>query len=372
MHTRHRRSPSRLLCKVGLSCLLVAGAEAPLAVLADGVGSPAAEAPQEESAPLLQAEAGPGQCPGDGAAFVEPAPELLALADWPLDDSPVGRACGTPPSTLAGAEPLPSPIEIPDALPVVPVVAWEAGAAAAPPNIDIPAAIPPDRLDQRVAEVVADSIRGLRRQFRIPDIGLKSSFALDSIGAGETLPAIPVYGYPAVVQVMAANMAEESAAPAPAPVAAVAADLPPDPLGVRLAAIDTDSLDNIRGGFEMPDLNLRLSFGIERAVYINGELVASTVFNVQNIQGLSGSAALPVALPADAGAALTVIQNGTGNGFTAHVTPNVAGTVIQNTLDNQKITNMTIVNATVNSAQIMRSMNLQSTIRDGVIQSLQR
>lgn len=371
MHTRHRRSPARLLCKVGLSCLLVAGAEAPLAVLADGAGSQAVEPPQEDSAPLLQAAAVPGQCQGDGTPFVEPAPELLALADWPLDDSPVGRGCGTPQSTLAGIEPLPSPIEIPNALPVVPVVAWEAGAAAAPPNIDIPAVVPPDRLDQQVAAVVADSIKGLRKQFRIPEIGLKSSFALDSIGAGETLPAIPVYGYPAVAQVSAANMAEESAAPAPAPAAALA-DLPPDPLGVQLAAIDTDSLDNIRGGFEMPDLNLRLSFGIERAVYINGELVASTVFNIQNIQGLSGGSAMPVALPADAGTALTVIQNGSGNGFTANVTPNVAGTVIQNTLDNQKITNMTIVNATVNSAQILRSMNLQSTIRDGVIQSLQR
>ena len=369
MHTRHRRSPARLLCKVGLSCLLVAGAETPLAVLAEAAGSQPLEPPREELAPLARAEAGPGQCQGDGTPFVEPAPELLALADWPLDDSPVGRGCGTPPSTVAGVEPLPSPIEIPEVLPVVPVVAWEAGSAAAPPNTDAPAAVPPARLEQRVAAVVADSIRGLRRHFRIPDIRLKSSLALDSIGAGETLPpATPIYGYPEVVKVTAANMADETAAPAPA----AAADLPPNPLGVQLAAIDTDSLDNIRGGFEMPDLNLRLSFGIERAVYINGELVTSTVINVKDLQGLSGGSDLPATLPGNAGAALTLIQNGSGNGFTTHIGPNLAGTVIQNTLDNQKITNVTIVNATVNSAQIVRSMNLQSAIRDGVIQSMQR
>lgn len=138
------------------------------------------------------------------------------------------------------------------------------------------------------------------------------------------------------------------------------------PLGIQGAVLDNDSLDQVRGGFEAADGNLRFSFGIERAVYINGELVASTVLNLKDLQG----AGAPVVLPDNAGTAFTVIQNGSDNSFRTQIGPNLAGTVIQNTLDGQRIVNATTINATVNSAQVMRTIALQSAIRDGLIGAL--
>jgi hypothetical protein len=48
------------------------------------------------------------------------------------------------------------------------------------------------------------------------------------------------------------------------------------------------------------------------------------------------------------------------------------GTVIQNTLNNQKIQNVTVINATVNSLEILKGINLQSSLRSAVIDSLRR
>jgi hypothetical protein len=255
MHARYPKTALGQLCKLGLSCLL---------------------------AVPFQCEAGPGQC--READRAEPVPELLALADWPLDDPSPAGDCGQ--EQQAAIDLLPVPVEIPPALPVVQVVAWER--------------------------------------------------------TEEPPPAAP------------------EAAPEDSP----------SPQAFELAALDSGSLDNIRGGFEVADLNLKLSFGIERAVYINGELVTSTVLNIKDLQTASGGAGIPVVLPGNAGAALTVIQNGAGNNFSAQIGPNLAGTVIQNSLNDQRIVNTTTINATVNSAEILRSMNFLSNIRDGVIGSL--
>jgi len=146
----------------------------------------------------------------------------------------------------------------------------------------------------------------------------------------------------------------------------------PDTLGGRLLALGDAALDNVRGGFDMPDSNLRYSFGIERAVYINGELMASTVLHLQDRgtgSGL-GVSAQASAVANEAAATLGLIQNGPGNNFTAQSGPNTVGTVIQNTLDNQKIQSVTTINATVNSIQVMRAMSVQSAVQSGIISSL--
>jgi hypothetical protein len=145
----------------------------------------------------------------------------------------------------------------------------------------------------------------------------------------------------------------------------------PNPLGNQVAALGSESLDEIRGGFEIPDTNLKYSFGIERAVFINGELVARTVLNLKDLQGAAGGGVARQAAT-DASGALGVIQNGPGNNFTAQVGPNMAGTVIQNTLNNQKIQNVTTINASVNSAQVLRSMSVQSAVQSGIVSSLRR
>ncbi len=74
----------------------------------------------------------------------------------------------------------------------------------------------------------------------------------------------------------------------------------------------------------------------------------------------------------DAGT-IALIQNGSGNSVaTGSLSPATIGTVIQNTLDGQKIQNVTVINATANSLGMFRSLNLQSSLRGAVIDSLRR
>jgi hypothetical protein len=146
----------------------------------------------------------------------------------------------------------------------------------------------------------------------------------------------------------------------------------PNPLGKQLVALGNESLDDVRGGFELADSNLKFSFGIERAVFINGELVSTTVLNLRDLQWTSGGKAPDALTNGVPGAAASVIQNGAGNSAPAQIGASMAGTVVQNTLNNQNIQTVTTINAAVNSAQVLRSMSVQSAVQNGVISSLRR
>jgi hypothetical protein len=146
----------------------------------------------------------------------------------------------------------------------------------------------------------------------------------------------------------------------------------PNPLGNNLVALADSSLDEIRGGFELADSNLKFSFGIERVVFVNGELVASSILNVKDLQLATGGGAPQVAISTPLPGTVGVIQNGSGNEIAAQFSSNLAGTVIQNTLNNQKIQNITTINATVNSAQMMRAISVQSAVQLGLVNSLRR
>ena len=139
------------------------------------------------------------------------------------------------------------------------------------------------------------------------------------------------------------------------------------PFGGERVAVAETALDGVRGGFVTDSLNI--SFGIERAVYINGALVTTTSFNLSDlgrISGGRGSAALD-------SATLALVQSGTGNTVSAGAISSASiGTVIQNTLDGQKIQSLTVVNASVNSLGVLRGLNLQSSLRGAVIDSLRR
>lgn len=147
---------------------------------------------------------------------------------------------------------------------------------------------------------------------------------------------------------------------------------PRSPFGQPIAAVAPTYLDHVRGGFELAGTQFMLSFGIERAVYINGDLVATTVLNLKDLQLMAGTGAGPLSLPAGAVGALGIIQNGSGNSVSAQVSGLLVGTIIQNTLDNQNIQNVTTINATVNSLQIMRAMSVQSAVQEGIVNSLRR
>lgn len=217
---------------------------------------------------------------------LEAAPELLALADWPLDDS-LPAECQAVQRSSVDDEMLFTLVEIPEAIPVVSVMASEYG-------------------------------------------------------------AVPVLTSTPFV------------------------DDDQYPLGQALAALDTGSLDDIRGGFELDGTGLKFSFGIERAVYINGELIASTTLNLKDLQQAVGGGLSPATLAPGAAGALGIIQNGSGNNIATTITSNMAGTVIQNSLNDQRIQNVTTINATVNSMQAVRAMSVQSAIQSGIVSSLRR
>lgn len=146
----------------------------------------------------------------------------------------------------------------------------------------------------------------------------------------------------------------------------------PNPLGSRVVALADTALDDIRGGFELADSNLKFSFGIERAVFINGQLIASTVLNVKDLQLAAGGGTPQVSVTSGVPGAVNVVQNGSGNTFATQIGGNLAGTVVQNSLDNQKIQNVTTINATVNASQILRGMSVQSAVQNGIVNSLRR
>lgn len=232
---------------------------------------------------------GSAQCEAAKRHAIEVAPELLALADWPLDESPPAECLDSHPAAVAEADDAPLVVvSLPEILPVVSVL------AAGTDNPEHPA------------------------------------------GSSSALPA--------------------------------AADDARHPLGQRLAALDATSLDEVRGGFELGNTGLRFSFGIERAVYINGELVASTVLNLKDLQLAAGTGVPTSAAEATGG--LGIIQVGSGNNVGAQITPNMIGTIVQNTLNDQQIRNVTTINATVNSLQTIRAMSVQTAIHNGIVNSL--
>ena len=135
------------------------------------------------------------------------------------------------------------------------------------------------------------------------------------------------------------------------------------PFGDAAPPVAAATLDGVRGGYSGGGLNV--SFGIERAVYVNGALMTTTSFNV-----VSGGAGASAAIDA---AATALVQNGAGNqAHAGTLGSNTAGTVVQNSLDGQAIRSVTTINATVNSAGIYRGLNLGASLRGAVIDSLRR
>lgn len=121
-------------------------------------------------------------------------------------------------------------------------------------------------------------------------------------------------------------------------------------------------LDEMRGGFDVPN-GLQIAFGIERAVFVNGQLVATTSFNIPNIAQMTIPQAQQLAQALNT---TTLVQSGPNN-----VAPNIipgasAATIVQNTLNNQAIKALTTINTAVNSLAAFKQMNLQSTINSAI------
>lgn len=124
--------------------------------------------------------------------------------------------------------------------------------------------------------------------------------------------------------------------------------------------IDNRALSELRGGFESGEL--RASFGIERATYVNGELVTRINVDIADLGAITTeeATALDRAL-----SSVVLIQNGPNNAFDAASA--VAGaTIIQNTLDDQHIVTLTTMSVDVNTLATMQGMNVNESLQQAL------
>lgn len=149
-------------------------------------------------------------------------------------------------------------------------------------------------------------------------------------------------------------------------------------------AVGDQTLDSLRGGFRMGD-GLMVSFGISRAVYINGALITETTLNVGRMADITPAQAAQLSQKL---ATLNLVQNGPGNTFASGpsstttsspeatgatvttIAGSSTGTLIQNSLNNQQIRYQTIINASSNGLGMVRSMNLNSTLTEAIQRSI--
>ena len=130
-------------------------------------------------------------------------------------------------------------------------------------------------------------------------------------------------------------------------------------------AVSNRTLDRQRGGFDVGS-GLLVSFGITRAVYINGDLVTQTSLNFGRVADITPAQATQLARQM---AALNLVQVGPGNSIAPDVLANGTGTIIQNTLNNQRIVNQTVINARSNAVGMIKNLNTQNTLSEALNRS---
>jgi hypothetical protein len=177
-------------------------------------------------------------------------------------------------------------------------------------------------------------------------------------------------------------------------------------------------LDTLRGGFDFGG-GLAISFGFMRSVTINGDLVSQIRFNLPDLSHITVDQAK---LVSDALTQAHIIQNGAGNSApasgtgsnaapiasvpvastpvvdvpsasapTAVVAPTVSqaaatisppsvsplsnsslgtgvsSTIVQNSLSNQILQSLTVIDTGVNSLGILRAIHIQGALRDALL-----
>lgn len=131
---------------------------------------------------------------------------------------------------------------------------------------------------------------------------------------------------------------------------------------VWLAASD-HTLDQLRGGFDLGK-GLMVSFGISRAVSINGQLVTSTQFQINDFTRLTSQQVTSVSQLR--GAQAQVVSNGPGNKVDPSALTVPFSTFVQNTLSNQTIRSETVIQASSNGLGLIKNLNLQQSLNDAI------
>lgn len=129
------------------------------------------------------------------------------------------------------------------------------------------------------------------------------------------------------------------------------------------------TLDKMRGGFDL-GAGLMVSFGISRAVYINGQLITSTTFQIGDLTSLTPPQAAALSQQISTQTQAQVVKNGPGNTVELNVGTVPLATYIQNTVNNQTIRSQTIIDVTSNGMGMIKGMNLQATINEAVANAI--
>ena len=143
--------------------------------------------------------------------------------------------------------------------------------------------------------------------------------------------------------------------------AMAAPEAQPDPFDPA-NAVDSATLDEARGGFLTAN-GLVVTLGLERMVSINGNVVERTEMQLGDIGKLASGEAR---ISSEALGQLRLIQNGDVRDITADNAGLLGGTLIQNTLNDQLIKNQTSINATVNTAGMLRALNFGTSLNNAL------
>lgn len=127
-------------------------------------------------------------------------------------------------------------------------------------------------------------------------------------------------------------------------------------------AVDGATLDAARGGFLTAD-GLVVKLGLERLVTINGNVVERTEMQLGDIGKLARGEAT---ISREAVGQLRLIQNGDVRTMAGNAANLLGGTVIQNSLNDQMIKNQTSINATVNTAGMLRALNFGTSLNNAL------
>lgn len=132
-------------------------------------------------------------------------------------------------------------------------------------------------------------------------------------------------------------------------------------------AASDEYLDSLRGGFHA-GRGLMVSFGLDRSVTINGELVSKMSFNLPDVAQITAEQAKAVRQTL-AGAG--IVQNGARNVLDAGSPSELpAKTVIQNSLNDQTIQSLTVLNTTVSSLGLFKAISFQTALKDALLASV--
>lgn len=127
--------------------------------------------------------------------------------------------------------------------------------------------------------------------------------------------------------------------------------------------VPAGELEQARGGFTLGN-GLAVSFGLERLVSLNGNVVSRTSLQLADVSRWTAAQAEQTR---EALSSVKLIQTGHDNIYLG-VTPAqmAGGIVIQNSLNDQVIRSQTVISASVNSLALLKALQFQQSLGDAI------